>query len=417
MVAGANVSRDGLGGLFTWDENSTADDDNEMVICPTQSSGAGRWGKIAVGQIGQIGPAGEQGPTGDKGPTGDTGSPGDFETEDLPSNLAMRLSLPSGQKVAAFSEGGSVGFGDPYADGDVNPHAGDGITRVVSVRSSVGAPLFLGLTDRPNDEAGGPVGRSMMSVEAYRMANDLGYRDMGGLRVISQGSSIGRWGGRVALIGRADGFSTVENFHELFSIYNASQSAGAGSAHAYLGIAALSGVATANRTGVAPTTSLLTMAGSTGATIEMTSGANTGGNAVGGQTLGELLFVPNYNGGGDKRAARIMAITEGADAGNIGAIMLLQVKASGGALLDNLTLSATGTTPAATFAGRWACNGASPQGPVTMNSPSPATTNLAASDLDSAIALVNELKAKYDTQQALITQMRAALVANGIGTA
>lgn len=57
-VHGGLARLDGLGGLFVWNENSTAEDDNETVICPTKHVALGRWEKVAVGQVGPAGPAG-----------------------------------------------------------------------------------------------------------------------------------------------------------------------------------------------------------------------------------------------------------------------------------------------------------------------------------------------------------------------
>ena len=46
LVGGTTVLADGLGGIFAWDDHSSADDDDENVIRPTESSGAGRWRRI-----------------------------------------------------------------------------------------------------------------------------------------------------------------------------------------------------------------------------------------------------------------------------------------------------------------------------------------------------------------------------------
>lgn len=71
-VHGGLARLDGLGGLFVWNENSTAEDDNETVICPTKHVALGRWEAVAVGQIGPIGPVSTvPGPKGDRGDDGD----------------------------------------------------------------------------------------------------------------------------------------------------------------------------------------------------------------------------------------------------------------------------------------------------------------------------------------------------------
>lgn len=68
----------GNGGPFRWNSNSTAPDDNYNVIVPTSSS-TGAWNRVpwATGQTGATGPTGPSatGVTGATGPTG-SGSPG-----------------------------------------------------------------------------------------------------------------------------------------------------------------------------------------------------------------------------------------------------------------------------------------------------------------------------------------------------
>lgn len=74
LVAGATSITDGLGGIFVWNDHSTAEDDDETVIRPTESSGAGRWVAIAVGKLGAVGPQGLIGNTGAKGDPGSAGN-------------------------------------------------------------------------------------------------------------------------------------------------------------------------------------------------------------------------------------------------------------------------------------------------------------------------------------------------------
>lgn len=74
LVAGATSITDGLGGIFVWNDHSTAEDDDETVIRPTESSGAGRWVAVAVGKLGAVGPQGLIGNTGAKGDPGSAGN-------------------------------------------------------------------------------------------------------------------------------------------------------------------------------------------------------------------------------------------------------------------------------------------------------------------------------------------------------
>lgn len=250
-----------------------------------------------------------------------------IQTQNITAGLALRIK-GFFRNLAAFSTGGSFGVGD-WSDGEaINQHAGDDgtTTRVVAVRAQT-APLFLGITNRPNGEAGGDVGRSIASFEGIRMANDVGYRDMGALRIISEGATVGRYGGRVAILTRPNGVSTVADFKERFAV------------HANGDILVGGGVGSANRTGVPASSVCVTVSGqTTHGVIELTTPAPDAASTM----AGELLFVVNQNTGGDKRIARIFAITTGTTAGNRGGELALQVKPEGGAPIEAMRLKSNG---------------------------------------------------------------------------
>ncbi|UZK69591.1 GDSL-type esterase/lipase family protein [Sphingomonas sp. S1-29] len=107
LVGGAEAPADGLGGLYSWNDYATDDDDGETVISPVETTSAGRWVKIAVGRVGPAGPAGPQGPQGPQGATGATGPAGDAKL--IPDIAALKArTYTVGDTVSTAIYGGSV---------------------------------------------------------------------------------------------------------------------------------------------------------------------------------------------------------------------------------------------------------------------------------------------------------------------
>lgn len=233
------------------------------------------------------------------------------------------------QELGRYSPGGSFGVGD-FSDGlPVNIHGGDDgtTTRVIACRAAT-APLFVGYTNRTNAESGGPVGRSVVSFEGYRLANDTDSRESGAVRVVTEGSSVNRLGARVAILTRRDGFQDTD-FNERFSISNdgnALLSGGPGS------------VGTPNRSAYAYGNTVFTISGQTGrAAIELTTNAADADQTI----LGDQSWLGNFQ-TDEKRIALIQGVLAGATATKRGGELRYYLKPDNGSLVETFRFTAYG---------------------------------------------------------------------------
>jgi hypothetical protein len=210
-----------------------------------------------------------------------------------------------------ISAGGSLGVGAEIP----NLHAGDDgtTTRVCTVEAETAA-LFLAATRRTPQ-----AGKSVGSFEGYTKQQALPHNELGALRIIFEGATEGQLGGRVAILTKADGSA---EFSEKLSVH------GNGNALLCGGIGA---VASANRSGQASGSTVLTISGKTAnGVLELATPATDAPSLV----AGDLLYIHNNNTAGDKRVGRIQAIAHGPTANNRGGDLLLFTKADGGALSE-----------------------------------------------------------------------------------
>ena len=251
-----------------------------------------------------------------------------IETQSLVSGLGMKIKNFL-RNLAAFSSGGSFGVGD-WQDGTaINQHAGDDgtTTRVCAVRAET-APLFLGITNRTNSESGGPVGRSVVSFEGYRLANTAGSRESGAVRVITEGASANQLGARVSILTRRDGYDETD-FVERWCVQN--------DGNIYHG-GGSGGVGNANRSGQPYGTTVYTLSGQTGrSVIEMTTNAADGTGVV----IGDKSWIANYQ-TDEKRIAIIQGVLVGTTPTMRGGQLKFYLKADNGALAERVRMSPDG---------------------------------------------------------------------------
>lgn len=238
------------------------------------------------------------------------------------------------QELGRFTPGGSFGIGD-FSSGTfaVNEHAGDDGTgtRVVSLMAAT-APLFVGMTTRDNSEGGGPVGRSIVSFEGYRLANTAGSRESGALRVITEGVSANQLGARVSILTRRDGQSETD-FLERWSVANDGHVLHTGGS---------GGVASANRSGYSTGETVYTLSGKAGRSVlELATGQADADATI----LGEISGIDNNN-GTDKRVVILQAVQSGATAGNRGGALKVYCKPNGAAQAESFRFTADGTKEA-----------------------------------------------------------------------
>lgn len=172
LCAGANLSADGLGGLFSWNDLSSADDNSETVIRPTKGTAQGRWEKIAVGQVGPVGPLGPMGPQGIPGAAQNVAAslsqlksspvssltmlfegsayawtPGDFSGQADDDNIVLSDHVPA--------NGGAWVRGDTARQQFLSAQGGTDNTGVVAWKDAARGRYYFGGTDATpqNDEA------------------------------------------------------------------------------------------------------------------------------------------------------------------------------------------------------------------------------------------------------------------------
>jgi len=160
FARGRTSPGDQLGGVFYWNNTSTATDDNLNVITPSGNASAGRWIRVnftggGSGPIGPTGPTGSggtgptgptgaastvAGPTGPTGPTGSAGSTGPTG----PTGAASTVAGPTGPT-------GSAGPTGP-ASGPTGPTGGTGPTGPTGANGS--SSLTVGSTTTTGGAAG-----------------------------------------------------------------------------------------------------------------------------------------------------------------------------------------------------------------------------------------------------------------------
>jgi len=230
------------------------------------------------------------------------------------------------QELARFTPGGSFGVGD-FTDGQaVNQHAGDDGTgtRVATVRAKTAA-LFLGATDRTNAEPGGYVGRSVVSFEGIRMANVEGSRSMGGLRVVTEGTSLDKIGARVAIVGRRDGYTEADFTERWWVAHDGNVYHGGGG-----------GVGGANRGNYPYSSTVMTISGKTGrAVLELT----TGDVDADGTILGDIVGIGNLQ-TTNKSVTLLQSVLAGSTATDRGGELRVYIKKDGGTLAERMRFTA-----------------------------------------------------------------------------
>lgn len=289
-----------------------------------------------------------------------------LQTDDLPIGADLLEIVMPTRNLAMFSTGGSFGVGD-FGTMPVNIHAGDDgtDTRVVACLAET-APLFLGYTLRPNGESGGDAGRTIAAFEGYRLSNVTDQQEVGGVRVVSEGTTSGQYGGQLQFLTKSNGqTSFIPRTIMTMDGFWGFGATGAGT----------------NR-----------LSRDTGSTVLTVSATTTTSGDAGFIELcgaqrdiacleGNISAVHNFNSGGTKQVASIDLSSIGTTAGNRGGEIQLSTKADGGAL----ALQATVTNSGLRLETGFGCNGTNPQGKVTL----PAN----ATDLATAITLLNAIKA------------------------
>jgi hypothetical protein len=216
-----------------------------------------------------------------------------------------------------LTPGGSLGVGTT----NPNVHAGDDgtTTRVISVMART-APLFLGITDRTPT-----AGNSIVSFEGYTTEQAAPHDELVAIRGIFEGATAGQVGGAI-------GFLTKDNasasFTEKMRI------------HDHGDVLIGGGVASANRSGQGSTARVVTISGTAlNGFLELATNQADASGVV----TGETLFIHNQNTTGEKRVARIQAITAGATATDRGGQLKFYTKVDGGALTERATFTDLGT--------------------------------------------------------------------------
>jgi len=246
-------------------------------------------------------------------------------------NIVFKRGANGAQMLGQFTPGGSFGVGDwtRWSSYSVNEHAGDDGTgvRVSSVMAETAA-LFIGQTVRNNAESGGPVGRSIVSFEGYRLANAAGSRESGALRVITEGVSATQLGARVSILTRRDGF-TETDFVERWTVQN--------DGNLYHG-GGVGGVGNANRSGYAYGNTVYTISGQTGrSVIEQTTNAADADQTI----IGDHSFVANFQ-TDEKRIALMQGVLTGSTATKRGGEVRWYLKPDNAGLAEVFRLTAYG---------------------------------------------------------------------------
>ena len=230
------------------------------------------------------------------------------------------------QELGRFTPGGSFGIGD-FTDGQVpNVHAGDDGTgtRVATLRAKTAA-LFIGATDRNNAEGGGPVGRSVVSFEGYRLANQSDSRESGAVRVVTEGVSANQLGARVSVLTRRDG-QTESDFIERWWISND------GSCYHGNG----SGVGGPNRGNYAYGNVVQTISGSTGrAVLELTTNVADADGTI----LGDVVAIGNFQ-TTNKSVTLLQSVLTGTTATDRGGELRVFLKKDGSTLAERMRFTA-----------------------------------------------------------------------------
>ncbi len=230
------------------------------------------------------------------------------------------------QELGRFTPGGSFGIGD-FTDGQVpNVQAGDDGTgtRVATLRAKTAA-LFIGATDRNNAEGGGPVGRSVVSFEGYRLANQSDSRESGAVRVVTEGVSANQLGARVSVLTRRDG-QTESDFIERWWISND------GSCYHGNG----SGVGGPNRGNYAYGNVVQTISGSTGrAVLELTTNVADADGTI----LGDVVAIGNFQ-TTNKSVTLLQSVLAGTTATDRGGELRVFLKKDGSTLAERMRFTA-----------------------------------------------------------------------------
>jgi hypothetical protein len=222
-----------------------------------------------------------------------------------------------------LTAGGSLGVGTT----NPNVHAGDDgtTTRVIAVMART-APLFLGITDRTPT-----AGNTIVSFEGYDTEQTAPHDELVAVRGIFEGATAGQVGGALAFLTKIDGST---NMKERVRIHDHGD--------VLIGTTADGAVSSANRTGQtsgATGTRVVTICGATtNGVIELTTNAADASGLV----AGDLLFVSNNNTSGEKRVARIEALTSGSTATNRGGQLIFFTKGDGAALAECARFTDTG---------------------------------------------------------------------------
>ena len=231
--------------------------------------------------------------------------------------------------LICLTPGGSFGVGTLTP----NVHAGDDGTtvRVISVEAQTSC-VFIGQTLRTNSESGGPVGRSIVSFEGYRMANQSDSQESGAVRVITEGSSANQLGARVSVLTRRDGQANTD-FNERWCVQN--------DGNVYQG-GGPGGVGTANRTSQPYGNTVYTLSGQTGRCVfEYTTAVADADGTI----IGEADWVGNFQ-TDEKRIAIIQGVLAGATATKRGGQLKFYLKQDNGALAERARITGYGFSTA-----------------------------------------------------------------------
>jgi hypothetical protein len=221
--------------------------------------------------------------------------------------------------VLCLTPGGSLGIGTT----NPNVHAGDDGTtvRVCSVYAQTAA-LFIGITNRTPT-----TGNSVVDFAGYSSQQSAPHDNLASIRVIFEGTTAGQLGARVGILTKKDADT---EYSEKLMVHD----------HGDVLIRGGTGAVTsANRTGQATTATVLSICGTgTNGVIELVTPAADASGLI----AGDLLFVHNLNTSGEKRVARIEALTTGSTANNRGGQLLFFTKGDGAALAECARFTDTG---------------------------------------------------------------------------